>query len=67
MARQSAETRQSHAAARLDVLRNEELAQGVNTDSEMLQLLRIEKIFAANARVITAAQEMIDQLIRMGR
>lgn len=67
MARQSAEAGQAHAAARLDVLRDAELAQGVNTDSEMLQLLRIEKIFAANARVVSAAQEMLDQLIRMGR
>jgi flagellar hook-associated protein 1 FlgK len=65
-ARQSAETNQSHVAARFGALRQEELAQGVDTDAEMQRLLQIEQMFAANARVVTAAQEMIDQLIRMG-
>ncbi len=67
MARQSAETTQSHTAARFGALRQEELAQGVDTDAEMQRLLQIEQMFAANARVVSAAQEMIDQLIRMGR
>ncbi|PWK59820.1 flagellar hook-associated protein FlgK [Roseicyclus mahoneyensis] len=67
MARQSAETMQSHTAARFGALRQEELAQGVDTDAEMQRLLQIEQMFAANARVVSAAQEMIDQLIRMGR
>jgi flagellar hook-associated protein 1 FlgK len=64
-ARQMAETNQSHVAARFGALRQEELAQGVDTDAEMQRLLQIEQMFAANARVVTAAQEMIDQLIRM--
>jgi flagellar hook-associated protein 1 FlgK len=65
-ARQMAETNQFHVAARFGALRQEELAQGVDTDAEMQRLLQIEQMFAANARVVTAAQEMIDQLIRMG-
>jgi flagellar hook-associated protein 1 FlgK len=66
LARQTAETTQSHGAARLGALRQEELSQGVDTDAEMQRLLRIEQVFAANARVVSAAQEMIDQLMRMG-
>jgi flagellar hook-associated protein 1 FlgK len=66
MARQHAETGQAHVAARHGALSAEEAAQGVDTDAEMQQLLRIEQLFAANARVVRAADEMIDQLIRMG-
>lgn len=67
LSRQSVEQSLSHSAARLGALRQEERSQGVDTDAEMQRLLRIEQIFAANARVMTAAQEMMDQLIRMGR
>jgi len=66
MARQHAETGQAHVAARHGALSAEEAAQGVDTDAEMQHLLRIEQLFAANARVVRAADEMIDQLIRMG-
>ena len=66
LARQGAETDRSHVAARFGALRQEELSQGVDTDAEMQRLLQIEQMFAANARVVTAAQDMIDQLIRMG-
>lgn len=66
-ARQSAETGQAHVAARFGALRQEELAQGVDTDAEMQRLLQIEQMFAANARVITAAQDMFDQVLGMGR
>ena len=67
LARQSAEISQSHATTRLEALHSAERAQGVDTDGEMQQLLRIEQAFAANARVMTAAQDMIDELIRMVR
>jgi len=67
LSRQSVEGQQAHAAARLGALQAEERQQGVDTDAEMQRLLRIEQVFAANARVMTAAQEMIDQLIRIGR
>jgi flagellar hook-associated protein 1 FlgK len=65
-ARQAAEVTQTHIAARHVALAAEEVAQGVDTDAEMQALLRVEKLFAANARVVSAAEEMIDQLIRMG-
>lgn len=65
-ARQGADVKQANTAARLNVLRDEALRQGVDTDAEMQRLLRIEQVFAANARVVSAAEEMIDQLIRIG-
>lgn len=67
MARQAEETTQAHVAARHGALAAEAAAQGVDTDAEMQALLRIEQVFAANARVVSAAQEMIEQLIGMGR
>lgn len=66
-ARQAAERDQAHSAARLNTLRDEVLRQGVDTEAELQRLLQIEQMFAANARVVSAAQEMIDQLIGMGR
>lgn len=66
LARQRAETDQSGVAARFGALRQAELAQGVDTDGEMQRLLQIEQMFAANARVVSAAQDMLDQLIRIG-
>lgn len=65
-ARQAAEVDQAHGSARLHALRDESLRQGVDTDAEMQRLLRLEQVFAANARVVRAAEEMIDQLIRIG-
>lgn len=67
LARQSAEAQQTNGAARLGALRQQERAQGVDTDSELQELMQIEQVYAANARVIDAVQEMMDQLIRMGR
>lgn len=67
LTRVHAERRQANGAARFGALRQQELAQGVDTDAELQRLLRIEQVFAANARVVTAAKDMIDQLIRIGR
>lgn len=62
-ARLTAESESSFAAARLDTLRGNELANGVDTDQEMQTLLLIEQAFAANARVMNAADEMIKTLM----
>jgi len=64
-ARQRAEVAQSGASAQQASLLEVEQTQGVDTDAEMQRLLQIEKMFAANARVVSAAQDMIDELIRM--
>lgn len=39
-------------------------SEGVNTDQELQQLMLIEQSYAANARMMTAASEMIDTLLR---
>lgn len=41
------------------------LAQGVDTDQELQKLLLIEQAYAANARVIQTADELIQVLIRL--
>lgn len=40
-----------------------ELAQGVDTDAEMQKLMVIEQAFAANAQVVSAADEMMQLLL----
>ena len=63
--RQFAEADLSHAAAQYTVLRETELAGGVDTDQEMQRLLQIEASYAANARVVSAVEDMLDQLMRI--
>ncbi len=65
IARQSAEQTESFAASQQSAIRAAELESGVDTDHEMQQLLLIEQAYAANARVIAAAEEMLDQLMRL--
>ncbi|MBY6201827.1 flagellar hook-associated protein FlgK [Maritalea mobilis] len=66
LARQTAETNESHASARQSALKQAELAGGVDTDAEMQRLLQIEQVFAANARVVQTAEAMLDELMRIG-
>ena len=54
------------AAAKLTALTDLEAQNGIDTDQEMQALLTIEKHYAANARVIQTADEMLDILIRLG-
>lgn len=61
--RLNAQTETSFATARFDHLRAVELANGVDTDQEMQTLLLIEQSYAANARVMQAASEMIQTLL----
>lgn len=46
-------------------IRSRELEQGVDTDSELQTLMMIETIYAANARMIQAIDEMMDELMRL--
>ncbi|WP_095587913.1 flagellar hook-associated protein FlgK [Actibacterium ureilyticum] len=64
-ARQSAEADQSFATARHQSLYTAELGTGVDTDQELQRLLLIEQSYAANARVIQTADEMIETLLRL--
>lgn len=53
------------AASSLTELSQIELAQGVDTDAELQALMIIEQAFAANARIIEAADEMMQAILRI--
>ncbi len=53
----------SYETARFQGMEEAFLAQGVDTDQEMQKLLLIEQAYAANARVIQTADELIQLLI----
>ena len=56
----------SAVQSKLNVLRDNEMTRiGVDTDAQMQSLILTEKIYAANAKVITSAQQMLDQLLRI--
>ncbi|WP_118137343.1 flagellar hook-associated protein FlgK [Oceanicella sp. SM1341] len=56
----------SYAAGQAGALREHELAlTGVDTDQEMQDLLLVQTAYAANARVITAVDEMLRQLLEI--
>ncbi len=42
-----------------------ELAQGVDTDAELSHLMLVEQAYAANARMLEAVDEMMQQLLRI--
>ena len=64
-ARLTAENEASYAAAQTDTLRGMELAEGVDTDQELQQLLLIEQSYAANARVVQTIDDMIQTLLSL--
>lgn len=59
------QTQQSYARAQSDTLIGMELENGVDTDAEMQKLLLVERAFAANARVISTVDELIQTLLRL--
>lgn len=59
----SAANRSSFESARLIGLEDAVLTNGVDTDQELQKLLLIEQAYAANARVIQTADELIQTLI----
>ncbi|WP_254796821.1 flagellar hook-associated protein FlgK [Sulfitobacter albidus] len=63
--RASAEQTLSFASSRLSAVTEQQLAQGVDTDQELQNLLILEKAYAANARVIQAADDMLETLVRL--
>ncbi|QDY70066.1 flagellar hook-associated protein FlgK [Qingshengfaniella alkalisoli] len=65
MQTQRVEADLAHRQARLDVLSDQELATGVDSDVEMQRLLVIERAYAANARVIETVEQMFDSLLRI--
>lgn len=59
------ESRASFSAARESSLRQIEAENGVDTDQEIQILLRIEKQYAANARVLSAVDQMLGRLMEL--
>ncbi len=57
------ETQTSFASSQVYVFKSIELQAGVDSDYEMQQLLLIEQAYAANARVISTIDEMIQTII----
>lgn len=54
------------ASTRFDIAADAELSViGVDTDQELQQLLLIEQAYAANARVIEAVGDLLDELLRI--
>lgn len=64
-ARQAAEDRSEYAQAYHGELKHQSLAMGVDVDSEMQRLLLVEKAYAANARVLQIADELLRQLLEI--
>lgn len=63
--RTHSERQLSFASARFNELTQLQLADGVDTDAELQQLMLVQQAYAANARVITAADEMMQTLMRI--
>lgn len=63
--REGAEKDLSYTAARLTELTQQQLADGVDTDQELQNLLILEQAYAANARVIQAADQMLETITRL--
>ncbi len=62
-ARQNTEDRETYATSRSEALNELQLADGVDSDHEMQILMQVEQAYAANARVISAIDEMIQQIL----
>lgn len=64
-ARLNAEQEQSFSVSRVGAFKEIELASGVDTDHELRRLLLVEQSYAANARVISALDSMLQTLLEM--
>lgn len=61
----AAERTESFSSARSAELIDQELANGVDTDQEIQKLMLIEQAYAANARVIAAADAMLQKVMEI--
>lgn len=65
LGRATADMAVSRSSAQYTALSTAELAGGVDTDAELQNLLRIEQMYAANARVMSVADSLMDELLRI--
>ncbi|MBE9635922.1 flagellar hook-associated protein FlgK [Salipiger mangrovisoli] len=63
LTRVRAEDELSFTRARNTALREIELSKGVDSDAELQTLIRIEQSYAANARVISVVDELLQRLL----
>lgn len=63
--RAQAEQLQTFASTQVNELTQLVLAEGVDTDQELQNLLLVEQSYAANARMISAADEMMQTILRL--
>ncbi|WP_187428392.1 Flagellar hook-associated protein 1 [Roseobacter fucihabitans] len=63
--RAQAEQGQTFASTQFNELTQLVLADGVDTDQELQRLLLVEQAYAANARMISAADEMMQTILRI--
>lgn len=63
--RLQSDQRLSFSTTQHDELTQMELARGVDSDAELQRLIVIEQVYAANARIIEVAEEMLDRLTRI--
>lgn len=63
MDRQFADARAAETSGKFTALREAELSRGVDTDQQMQRLLEIENAYAANARVLSTLDDMIERLL----
>lgn len=59
------ESRQSRDAAHENSMQAALMAEGVDSDQEMAKLLELEKAYAANAKVIQIADQMLESLMSL--
>lgn len=64
-ANQTAQSKQTYAVARMETASQQLLAQGVDTDQEMQTLLQVETAYSANAKVISAIDEMMQTILEL--
>ncbi|MFK7876003.1 MAG: flagellar hook-associated protein FlgK [Paracoccaceae bacterium] len=64
--RLNAEQSLSFAATTFHEVSQAERALGVDTDTELQRLMVVQQAYAANARVFTTIEEMMDTLMRLG-
>lgn len=65
VARQDADRTLAYEAAQFDTLQEAELRNGVDTDEELRNLLLLEQAYAANARVISTVDDLLNTLLRI--
>ena len=63
--RHDAAMSQAHAQSRHEVLQERKLARGVDTDAELQRLMVLEKAYAANARVLQVADDLMRRLLEI--